>query len=164
MFIHFSEISDNARIWIYQSDRKFTGDETLKIEQEGKNFIEAWTAHNKTLHASLDVINDLFVVIAVDESVNDASGCSIDKSVQFLHEVEREFGVHLFDRMQVAYMTDNGIHTCLLNELHSRFRKGEIDEYTLVYNNLVQTKGDMKKNWMVPYRESWHFKMVEQTV
>jgi hypothetical protein len=164
MFIPFSQISDSARIWIYQSDRKFTGDETLKIEHEGKNFIETWTAHNNKLLASFDVLNDLFIIIAVDESVNDASGCSIDKSIHFLQDIEHEFGVHLFDRMQVAYTTDSGIHTCLLNELHARFRKGEIDEYTLVYNNLVQTKADMKKNFMVPYRESWHYKMVENPV
>ncbi|HBT09769.1 MAG TPA: ABC transporter ATPase, partial [Leeuwenhoekiella sp.] len=45
MLTPFQELSDTSRLWIYQSDRKFTEEELPKLEQYLSAFLEKWTAH-----------------------------------------------------------------------------------------------------------------------
>mgnify|MGYP003490178575 FL=1 len=35
-------------------------------------------------------IDNLFIVFAVDETYNDASGCSLDKKMNFVKSIERQ--------------------------------------------------------------------------
>ena len=44
-----------------------------------------------------------FIILIVDESHAGASGCSIDKSVHFMQQLEQEYGINLFDRFNLAY-------------------------------------------------------------
>jgi len=38
MYVDFSLMPDNSRVWIYQADREFTTDELDKISDRLKNF------------------------------------------------------------------------------------------------------------------------------
>ena len=52
MFIPFESLPAHSRIWIYQSDRKFSDTEVQEIETALHNFIESWSAHGQSLEAS----------------------------------------------------------------------------------------------------------------
>jgi hypothetical protein len=45
MFIPFENLPEDSKIWIYQSNRKFSDDEMIDIENDLKTFIENWSAH-----------------------------------------------------------------------------------------------------------------------
>ncbi|MEO8533747.1 MAG: ABC transporter ATPase, partial [Flavobacterium sp.] len=44
MYIPFENLPGESRIWIYQSNRKFSDEEFSEIESDLKSFIEGWAA------------------------------------------------------------------------------------------------------------------------
>src|SRR6202000_155504 len=97
------QFSENSRVWIYQADRKLTDAEATEIQQYLSQFAQQWTAHNHQLKAKGEVRYNRFLILVVDETQAGASGCSIDKSVHFMQEIEKRFGINLFDRFNLAY-------------------------------------------------------------
>src|ERR1700749_1742248 len=97
------QFSENSRVWIYQSDKKLADAEVQQIQQNLDAFTTQWTAHNPQLKAKAEVRYNRFLILIVDESQAGASGCSIDKSVNFMQHLERQFNINLFDRFNLAY-------------------------------------------------------------
>lgn len=155
MYIPFESLPDSARIWIYQSDRKFTEEEISQVNERAKIFVQQWTAHQQTLKASCKVFHNLFLVIGVDESYNDASGCSIDKSVHFVREVENAFKVNLFNRLNVVYNLNNENQILHFTKLKDLLKQNRISPETKIYDNLITTKQELENKWLVNINESW---------
>jgi hypothetical protein len=150
------EFSENSRVWVYQSDRALTDDETRQIQSQLDRFAKAWTAHNQKLMAMADVRYNRFLILAVDESQAGASGCSIDKSVHFMKQLEQQYGINLFDRFNFAYREGETIRSASKAEFESLIASGEVNLDTVVYNNLVQNLKELDTKWEVAFKDSWH--------
>ena len=155
MLIPFDEMPGNARVWIYQSDRAFDSSELKIIDSLSFNFFKSWAAHGNPLKSSFKVYHDKFLVISVDESFNQASGCSIDASVALIRQIENELKVNFFDRTRVSFISDGKIFNGHLTDLKGLIENGKIQKETLTFNNLVTNIDELNKNWMVPAGESW---------
>ena len=152
----------DARVWVYQSNTLLSVDEVNKISEEGKAFIESWTAHGAALKASFDILYKRFIIISVDEKQAMASGCSIDKSLAFIKSLEQQYNLKLLDRMQVAYRKEQEIEVCSLPEFEKLAVKGIVTSSTIVFNNMVTTKEAFDHSWEVPLQESWQKKVLNQ--
>lgn len=150
------QISENSRIWIYQSNRIFNQVEESEIQAILNNFTSNWQAHGHDLAALGEVLYHQFIVLSVDEAIAGATGCSIDKSVALMKEIEQKFNINLFDRFQIAYKLDNEIINCSREKFEENIKNGQIDENTIVFNNLIQTRKELKTNWEIPLKDSWH--------
>lgn len=155
MYVAFDKIEDDARVWIYQADRKLSDTEAEKLENEAKVFTEQWAAHGTGLMASAKVFHHQFLILTVDESQHGASGCSIDSSVAFVRNVEKQYGLNFFDRNKVAFLLDEEIYLESIQNLKNKIEKGDIASDTLTFNNLVATKGEMKEKWVSPAQNTW---------
>jgi len=51
MLVPFSELPEDAKIWIYQSNRPFTNEESAAVKAACESFLSGWTAHGNDLHA-----------------------------------------------------------------------------------------------------------------
>jgi hypothetical protein len=151
----------DARVWVYQSNKKFSDAEIKLLEEEGAGFITDWSAHGAELKASFDILYSRFIVIAVDERQVVASGCSIDKSVNFMKQLEKKLDLNLFDRMQVAYKNEDSVIVCSLNDFEKLADENKINEDTIVFNNMVTTKSDFDSVWEVPLRKSWQNRVLK---
>lgn len=151
------QFSENSRVWIYQADRELNNSETTQLQQQLSGFTQSWTAHDNQLKAGAEIRYNRFIVLVVDESQAGASGCSIDKSVNFMKQIEQHYHINLFDRFNLAYRGTNGE---LLSAPRAQFeeliKKGSINQDTIVFNNLVQTLADLDTKWEVPFKNSWH--------
>ncbi|MBK1440852.1 ABC transporter ATPase [Parapedobacter sp. ISTM3] len=147
------------RIWIYQADRQILEREKAYILEKLEAFTSQWKAHGKALAAHAEIRHDWFVIIMVDDTVAPPTGCSIDKSVHLLKEIEQEIGISLFDRMRVAYRHPDGIKVVPRAEFERLIATGEVTDDTPVFNNLVASYPDLADKWEVPLRESWHAKV-----
>ncbi len=78
MLVDFKSLPESSRVWIYQANRSFTDDELDQIRKEINVFIADWTAHGADLKASYEIRYKRFLILALDQSLNSASGCSID--------------------------------------------------------------------------------------
>ncbi len=101
------QFSENSRVWVYQADRELTDREVQQVQIQLDNFTTGWTAHNNQLLAKAEIRYNRFLILIVDESRAGASGCSIDKSVNFIKQVEKEFNINLLDRFNLAYREGN---------------------------------------------------------
>lgn len=152
----FSTLPDHSRVWIYQCERFLAPHEVNAINEEGNRFIAGWYAHGTPLKAKIAVVENLFLIVMADEEQAKASGCSIDKSLQFVKEVENYLGASLTNRMKVAISLDEKIVIADLNKLADLKSQGIITENSLVYDNLVAKKSDLDKNWLVKLNAGWH--------
>lgn len=150
------DINPAAKVWIYQASRQFTPGEMDVLTQKLDAFVANWHAHGTSLKSYYQIFYNRFICLFVDESGYGASGCSIDSSVHFIKALEKEFDVDLMNRMETAYLNARGeVETIRVSEIKSAVGSGHLDGSTPVFNNLVATKGEMQRNWLVPMRESW---------
>ena len=149
-------MTDHARVWVYKAARDLGQAEQKLVRERGAAFTADWSAHGAALDACVDVLNDRFVVIAVDEEQARASGCSIDKSVGFIKQLEHDLNLMLTDRMIVVHEGPDGRpRSSRLQELAGLVREGEITADTIVFDDLVATVGDLRVRFRVPLRGSW---------
>ena len=156
MFVAFDTLPAEARVWVYQSDRGFTETEQTEITKFLSDFLENWTAHEQTLKASAKIICDFFLVIALDESFNVASGCSIDKQVHCIKQIEQKWKVSLLDNSQVAYLSDtNEIKFVNFREIKQAISEGKITPQTRIFNKNIATIQDLRNSFVLPAHQTW---------
>lgn len=153
-------LSNDSKVWIYQSNRPFTAGELEKLQPIVANFANQWVSHNRQLKAFGQVFHNQFVVLMVDETQAGASGCSIDSSVHFMKKVEDAFQVNLFDRMRFTYKDGEEVKTAAREEFAQLYESGKINDDTLVFDTLVKTKKDFQEKLIKPLGQSWHKRMV----
>jgi hypothetical protein len=156
MYIPFDELPGHSRVWIYQSNRKFSDEEIAEIEALTKEFIENWSAHGTSLAASFVTKYNRFIIIAVDQDVQQATGCSIDASVQFIQNLEAKYQVDLLDKMNVTFKVGEHIAHKTLIDFKKMAKEKAVTANTIVFNNLVNTVEEWQDFWEVPANESWH--------
>lgn len=152
-------ISENSRVWIYQSDRVLTAEEQMQIQSILNDFTAQWLAHGNQLAAAAEIRNDRFIIISVDEQQAAATGCSISASVNVMKDMEQRFKINLFDRFNIAYRDQNQIRAVGREEFEQLVKTGVVTNETIVFNNLVETRKQLETNWEVPFKLSWHAKV-----
>ncbi|MFD2160960.1 ABC transporter ATPase [Paradesertivirga mongoliensis] len=153
------EISKRSRVWIYQSNRPFSSQEEQHINEKLGAFLSQWEAHGNKLTAKATIYYNRFIVLMVDEELAGATGCSIDKSVNLMKQLEQELNISLFDRFNIAYRDASGVASCDRGEFEKLITEGKVTKGTIVFNNLVQTVDEFEQHWEVPFKLSWHEKL-----
>ena len=156
MLVEFETLPEHARIWVYQCNRTFTEEEVAQIKLETEAFLNQWTAHGAALNAGFIMPYNRFLVIGLDQTEASASGCSIDASVHFIQALEQKYRVDLMDKMNVSYKQGEYIAYKALKDFKKMAKDKAVSKNTVVFNNLVATKGEFLENWEVPASESWH--------
>ncbi len=152
---HLTDLPDHARVWVYKTARDLSHAEQNLVRDRGAAFTSTWAAHGSPLDAAVDVLHNRFVVVAVDEEQALASGCSIDKSVGFIKQLEHDLNLMLTDRMIVVYEGPGGITSCRLQDLPALLKEGILSGDTMVYDDLVATLGDLRGCFRMPLRGTW---------
>src|SRR4249919_2601771 len=96
------DFNNDSRVWIYQSSRLFFVSEALEMEDMLNEFVASWKSHGATVKGFANLFFGQFIVLMADETATGVSGCSTDSSVRLIKEIEKVFGVNMFDRMALA--------------------------------------------------------------
>ena len=156
MYIPFENLPEESRIWIYQSSRKFSDEEISDIEKDLVEFITNWNAHGTSLEASFQIKYNRFIILAINQEVQQATGCSIDSSVGFIQKLEQKYNVDLLDKMNVAFKQGEFVTYKTLIDFKKLAKDKSVSENTIVFNNLVNTIEEFNDGWEIPASESWH--------
>jgi hypothetical protein len=156
----YDTLPESTRIWIYQSNRPIADEKLPEIKAQLQQFAKNWVSHNQQLKSFADIFHNQFIVLMVDESMAGASGCSIDSSVHFIQNLERNHGLSLFDRMTFTYRDGDEVKSAPREEFAQLYAQGKINDETLVFDNLVKNKGQFETEWLKPLGQSWHKRMV----
>ena len=155
MNIPFKQIPATAKLWIYASNRKLTGLEQDSILAKGATFVTNWTAHQQQLKAAFSILHDVFLIVAVDENYNEVSGCGIDKSIHFMQDIDREYNLNLFNRLQIELFINNELLLTNKQKLAVLLQEGTVNDQTLVFNKTVTDKDSFDKYFQKKLGQSW---------
>ena len=156
MVSDFKTLSENSRIWIYQSNRSLTQQEKESISKLIEHFLNNWKSHGVSLNSGFEIKYNRFIVIAQDQNTQSATGCSIDSMVHFIQKLEKQYNISLLDKLNVSYKQGDYIAYKSLKDFKKMVKDGAVSKNTIVFNNLVQTKLEYTNYWEVPAFESWH--------
>lgn len=164
--IELLTLPDSARVWMYTAQRVLTDAECKAIEGALSHFRLTWAAHGKMLSSQSVVLLNQVVVIAVDESVQPATGCSIDSSVAFLHELNKVSAslsdLDLLDRGWVIFKTAEKGGLWERAKLHDfwAMRKAEVlSDETEILDLTLTTLRELRFEGVKKLGVSWHAQM-----
>mgnify|MGYP007086409987 FL=1 len=161
MLVDFNTLPEESRVWIYQANRSFSEQELEEIQSKLNVFIENWTAHGSDLQSGYLIKYKRFIVISLNQNLNKATGCSIDASVHFIQQLEKEYNVDLMDKMNVSYKQGDFVAYKTLIDFKKMAKDKAVSKNTIVFNNLVTSIAEFNENWEVPASESWHNRFVK---
>ncbi|MGZ3920850.1 MAG: hypothetical protein ACXVC7_11175, partial [Bacteroidia bacterium] len=142
------------RAWAYIISKELSQEQINSIQQEGEEFIKNWTAHEQKLSGSFSIYKNKIIVVKVNEDVNAASGCSIDKLTRFIKQLETKYGIELMNRLLVAYKNNDNAIIVHSSKIKDLIKDGILNENTLVYNTAIANQEDLK-NWEQPLKNTW---------
>jgi hypothetical protein len=138
----FENLSNDSKVWLYLAERKLSNGEVEHISAVLEEFNATWSAHGKKLNSATNVLFNQCIVLAVDESTEIASGCSIDSSVKVLKSLSSTLNVDFFNRMNVLVYNEAQFQMFP----YSAIRKNN----GLFYLNPLVTKlADLRNNWLI---------------
>ena len=149
MLSEFYNLPDSSRIWMYASEEVLTSKQQDFILDYISEHLRTWNAHKLDLTAGVTIMENRFIIVALDEEKNKASGCSIDTLQKTILELEKELSISLMNRLNVYCKIDGEIK-CIPS-----FKLSELaDSETLFYDLTVQKKEDLK-TYLKPISEGW---------
>ena len=151
----FDQMPDDARLWVYQCNRKFISSELEAINSSLQEFLASWSAHGTELKSAYALYYDQVIVLSVDESSHGASGCSIDASVTFMKLLEETYEISLLDRTQIGFVIDKGIMVLNLSQIKEAITSDKIKPKDIILNNAVSSVAEFKKSWYQTVDQSW---------
>ena len=149
------ELSDDSRVWIFQSSRPFNSKETLEINEQLKNFYLQWQTHGAVVKGWGELLFGNFVVILADETASQVSGCSTDVMTRVIKSLEKQYSVNFFDRLTISFLVDDKVQMLPMSQISYGLEKGFIETDTPLFNNLVATKKALLESWLTPLDKSW---------
>jgi hypothetical protein len=151
---------ENARVWIYAGDKQVPEEITGDIYNKILAFTKEWSSHQQALKATGGLLHNYFVVFVVDDGYNKPGGCSIDSSVRFIRNLGTELNIDFFNRNIFYYLQDEKVKAIRREDLHQAIEDKQINDNTLFFDNLVQTKSQFQKEWLKEFKDSWQKKLI----
>ena len=155
MFVEFDQLPSDARVWIYTSNRKITPSDAALIDRALRDFTHEWAAHGAPLKSSYKILQDHFILLAVDEQAQGPSGCSIDTSVNVIKKIGAETGINFFDRSLVPFIIEDEVVLLRLGDLKQKYNSGVWNGQTATFNILAGTLREVRDHWIMPAEKSW---------
>ena len=149
------DFAKDSRVWIYQASRLFTLAEALEIEPMLEGFVQSWNSHGTPVKGYANLFYGQFIILMADETATGVSGCSTDSSVRLIKDIEKRFGVPMFDRLNLAFYIKDKIQMVPVAQLPYALENGFISADTLYFNNTAATKEELEASWLIPLKNSW---------
>ncbi|MDF1503506.1 hypothetical protein [Roseisolibacter sp. H3M3-2] len=154
--VPFDQLPDDARLWVFAAADPLDGDAAARLLAAVDGFLDRWAAHGVPLTCARDWRDDRFLAVAVDQSREGASGCSIDGLFRTLQGLAPALGTTLLGGGRVYWRDADGGVRCAERAEFGRAVTGE----PTVFDTTVATAGDWRARFERPLRESWHARLV----
>lgn len=151
MYIDFNQLHENSRLWIYGSSRIIHEEDKVKIHKIIFPFLQNWQHHGKTLSCSYTILNNHFLIVGLDETINPTGGCSMDGLQNIILKIDNNFNFNFFERLNVFLFLKNEVKCILSKDLN---QITDVDQNSLMFNLNIKKKQDIN-GWLIPIRDSW---------
>jgi hypothetical protein len=156
MLVPFSALPDSARIWIFGSDKPLVGAVSDTLLAEVDSYLDQWKAHGFPLKAAREWRDNRFLIIGIDPTVEQASGCSIDGLFRSLQQLQTSIGAKLIGGGRVFYRDSSGATSVVpREEFGTLASSGKIGPETPVFDLSITQLDAWKAKFERPLSQSW---------
>ena len=156
MFVDYSIITEEAKVWVYPSSRKFYANEIEGIESKVKTFLESWKSDDENFKVSYQFLYNRFIVLFADDENSSLTNSDIDASVSFILGLQQEYEVELLDKMNACFKQGEFVQYKELKDFKKLLKNKAVTAKSIIFDNLITTKVDFDHNWEIPIEESWY--------
>ena len=153
----FSELPDEARLWIYAAHRTLSQAESQMLLAQLGPFLKAWQAHGLPVRGQADVLHQRFLLLAGHVAEGEISGCSIDASARAVQAAGEALGIQWLSPLWVFYRDPSGqvVHTSR-GQFRQRIASGKITPAKPVFDLSLTTLGALRQHgFEKPAAQSW---------
>lgn len=159
--VPFPSLPDDARVWVFAAAAPVAGEGERELLAHVDRFLASWAAHGVPLRCARDWRDGRFLAVGVDQSVEGASGCSIDGMFRTLRALEPTLGTSLLGGGRVFWRDGAGmVCTAERFEFGERAEREGLGARTPVFDTTVTTAADWRTRFERPLAESWHAQLV----
>lgn len=155
MFVNQDTLPEDARVWVYPSSRKFYPQEIEGLNTKLIDFISNWKIEDESFKASFQILYDRFIVFFADENTQLINE-DIDAQASFVLQLQQDYEIELLDRMNACFKQGAFIQYKDLKEFKKLVKSKSVNDKTIVFNNLIETKDELENNWEVTITDSWY--------
>lgn len=154
--VPFSALPASARIWVFGSDVPVTGAPADTLLADVDQYLDAWKAHGVPLRAAREWQENRFLIVGIDPTEEQASGCSIDGLFRALQQIQKAIGAQIVGGGRVFYRDATGAtQSTTREEFNALKTKGAIGPRTHVFDTSLTRLDDWKTKFEKPLAESW---------
>jgi hypothetical protein len=154
--VPFDTLPDASRVWIFGSDRPLTEEGTATLMKAVDAYLPEWKAHGVPLTVAGQLLDDRFLVVAVDQTTTGASGCSIDGLFRLLRGLESRVGATLVGGGRVFYRDLQGtVQSASRDELPGLTASGAITRNSVVFDTSITDLGAFRSGFEKPAKDCW---------
>ena len=155
--IDMQDLPDDARIWIFGISPALDAGRREAVLATIDPFLDAWAAHNVPITSARLIVDDSFLVVAVDKR-SETSGCSIDRMFGLLRQLEERFGLQILESDRVFVRHGDGRVDAITR---AEFRERG-DRHTVVFDTLAERLGEVRQGrWEKKAEDSWHARLLQ---
>ena len=155
MLLQKDKMNKNSRVWVYTSNREFTSEEMISLNDKLSDFTQNWLSHGDEVKASYSIPHNHFIVLMADEKEGTTGGCSIDSAFKFIKQLEEDYSISLLDRQLLSFLIDTKVIQIPFKDIKSELKNIKNTDTKYFFNNLVENLEQLETNWLVEPENSW---------
>ena len=137
MITDFTSLSEEAKIWIYPSSRKFYPNEIEEIEKKIKSFVISWKQEDGDFKCSYQFLYNRFIIISAEDENFSVTNQDMDALVGFILELQNTYEVALLDRMNVCFKQGEYVQYKELKDFKRLVKNKAVTAKTIIFDNLI---------------------------
>jgi hypothetical protein len=163
--VNIEDLPDDSRTWVFGADKALNSVQASTLLAEVDRYLSQWRAHGAALTVGRDFRDGRFLTVAVDQSTEGASGCSIDGLFRALKALGSQLGSSLVTSGLVFYRDKDGSVKSVDRERFSSLAAaGDITAATRVFDPTVTTLGEWRARFEMNAADSWHAGLMHSTL
>ena len=153
--LNLETFNASSKVWLFTADKTLNDSEHGAIQMDIDLFCAHWDSHGVVLKATGFILFSRLLMLIVDESSHAISGCSMDKSVAFIKNVEIKYKISLFDRLLQSAFVNNEWQTASTAIWSEKLKSNEINFETLFIDTLVNNLYDAQHHLIKNLGSFW---------
>lgn len=152
-----SHYTDNASVWIFQSDRPLKKTEKQNVETQVSHLLEHLEKDKKkSFPGDFILIFDHFLIFISDQIDSMRKRQEMeDKLTELLGTAFSEsFPFRFSENMELSFLKNEEILSIPFEKIKEELEKKTINASTLYFDNSVKSLGELRQRWIIPFWKS----------
>lgn len=157
MLVDFDQLENNAKVFLYPSNKKFFPELLENIQTKVNNFVSTWSDTNE-IEAGFEIKYQRFIIIVINNS-KPITTTIIDELVTFIFKLQLDHEIELLDKLNVCFKQGEYVQYKDVKEFKKLIKNKSVNQNTIVFDNLINTKEELDDSWELPAEDTWYSRM-----